>query len=279
MDTSIVPAMQGKRSLRDAIIGTLSAEWPLTTRRIYHHLRAAGFEVSYQAVHKTIKNMVSEEVLAKDGKEYRISLGWTERVEQFTQTIRNIYKQSVTATEVLVRGHANLTFSTVIEMYRFFLDLMISPMTLPVIEKTLSVAYLRHLWFALLGSEREQKDFRTFMTKAKGIVFVRKKSPLDSFLAAYYRELGGAKIRIVLSAKHRLSFDRLVLGDFIADVYYPKSITEVFDSAYSNGIDLSKSHIDRLYRTILYKEVEINVTIYKNPKLAHFIRNAAIKDA
>jgi len=57
------------KSTQDLIIEILSNEWPLTTKQIHNRLkRNHAKNISYQAAHKTIKQMLEEKILLKEKK-------------------------------------------------------------------------------------------------------------------------------------------------------------------------------------------------------------------
>ena len=58
-----------KGSTRDAIIAILSREWPLSAKELYNRVKRenTGSAVSYQAVHKMIKQLLGQQM--RSGKE------------------------------------------------------------------------------------------------------------------------------------------------------------------------------------------------------------------
>ncbi|MBI2675433.1 MAG: hypothetical protein HYX24_03175 [Candidatus Aenigmarchaeota archaeon] len=271
-----IPQTEGRKSVRNAIIDILSVERSLTAKKIYNRVRINGHHVSYQAVHKTLKEMTEAGVLIRQGKEYTISLSWVETINQFANKMKSVYSQTITAMEVLFKDHSNLTFNTVMEMYRYFLEFLSSERCRQVMGEDISLGYLNHMWFSFIGTEDEQQQFREFMKKATGILFIRGNTSIDNLLAAYYTEVG-KDVKVYFGVETKLDFDRIVIGNFIIDVYIPEDIEKVFDLTYSSANVLSDARLSSLYETILYKQAEINVMISLNSKLAAKLRRQAIE--
>ena len=71
MTLSVTIPTPGKgKSVKDCIISILSAEWPLSAKKIYNRIKSGGAEVSYQAVHKALKELSGKGILEKEDKGY-----------------------------------------------------------------------------------------------------------------------------------------------------------------------------------------------------------------
>ena len=71
--------MSKEESISNKIVEVLSETWPLTAKQIYHRLqRNYGASISYQAVHKHIKQMISENILTKKERELSLNSAWIE---------------------------------------------------------------------------------------------------------------------------------------------------------------------------------------------------------
>lgn len=262
--------------MRDTIISILTSEWPLTAKKIYNKVRQNGHNVSYQAVYKTLQEMTADGKLIRQNKEYKISLSWIEKIDQLTSNIKNVYKGSAVAVDILLKDRTNLTFSTVMGLYRFILDLCSLGAIKNSIASSVSLAYMKHAWYAFVGSEREQEQFRQFMSFTQGSIFVGGNSAIDKLLATYYMEIG-KNVKVYTNTDIKLNFDRVVIADFIIDVYFPKEITYIFDWSYTSSNVLSDAKLKKLYDTILYKETEIHVIVNRNKKIADRIRDNALR--
>ncbi len=70
--------------LKNIIIRLLAEEWPLTAKKLFKKAKLEfGKIVSYQAVHKTLQELVSLKVVACKCKEYSLEPFWLQEIEAF----------------------------------------------------------------------------------------------------------------------------------------------------------------------------------------------------
>ncbi len=81
-----------KKPLKNMIIYTLVSEWPLTVRKIYSKLKTSdGINVTYQAVFKTVKELVDRDVLVEKDKRYMLNIGWINMVRDMADMMKKRY--------------------------------------------------------------------------------------------------------------------------------------------------------------------------------------------
>ena len=86
---------KAKKPVSDLVIGLLSEEWPLSTRGLLLRIRhKCGREVSFQAVHKAVRKLYSEEVLARRGRCYSLNRQWLSQTESFLSGVRQQYEST-----------------------------------------------------------------------------------------------------------------------------------------------------------------------------------------
>jgi hypothetical protein len=74
------------------IIEILARESPLTARGAFYKLkRLYGKDISYQAVHKFLKQMAEEKILEKRGIEYFLAVEWVLKLKRFSSLISGDY--------------------------------------------------------------------------------------------------------------------------------------------------------------------------------------------
>ncbi|MFH0969993.1 MAG: hypothetical protein V1776_00855 [Candidatus Diapherotrites archaeon] len=86
-----VPFTGGSQRVRDYVLVILSEEFPLTVKEIYRQVLKQGNNVTYQAVHKVITQLLSENILEKKGKNVQLSSQWIERVKDYAFTVNVAY--------------------------------------------------------------------------------------------------------------------------------------------------------------------------------------------
>lgn len=76
--------------IHELALELLSKKWPLTARVIYFEIKKQKL-VSYQAVHKALKQMVKEKILAKEGQKYQINSEYIAKMREKWVTIEQKY--------------------------------------------------------------------------------------------------------------------------------------------------------------------------------------------
>ena len=89
----ILPEINGKSgSTRDLVISVLSKEWPLTSKEIFARLvKAFASPVTYQAVHKTVAQLVDQKVLVRTDSKYAINPQWLDELAGFARGVKEVY--------------------------------------------------------------------------------------------------------------------------------------------------------------------------------------------
>lgn len=82
-------------SVKDIVIAILCDKWPLTPKSIYNIMkRQYAICVSYQAVHKVIKQLVEKGVLIREDRSYLLNIEWIQRVRKFGEELECVYRNS-----------------------------------------------------------------------------------------------------------------------------------------------------------------------------------------
>jgi len=81
--------------VKDAIVNVLASEWPLTLKEIYFAVvKQYSLRVSYQAVHKALKQLVEFKVLVKQERRYRLNIEWIRNLKMLGASLEKEYSQS-----------------------------------------------------------------------------------------------------------------------------------------------------------------------------------------
>jgi DNA-binding PadR family transcriptional regulator len=80
-----------ENSIKNHIITMLSINWPLSINQIHKELNSKN-KVSYQAIHKAIKQLEEAGYVVGDDREYQINLSWIERLNELTNLVLKNYR-------------------------------------------------------------------------------------------------------------------------------------------------------------------------------------------
>ena len=83
-----------QQNTRDLVVEILSYTWPLSVKKIYHVIKSRyNKPITYQAVYKTIKDMVNEGTLLNRSNEYLLDLTWINNLKEFCRKIESSYSR------------------------------------------------------------------------------------------------------------------------------------------------------------------------------------------
>ena len=81
------------KSLKSAIIHLLTLNWPQSTNDLHQAVkREFHLKISYQAVHKAVRQLQEDEVLLSEGKKYRLNEEWIKEVSRTIAQIESRYQ-------------------------------------------------------------------------------------------------------------------------------------------------------------------------------------------
>jgi len=273
----IIPTMGKPKTVRDVIISILSQEHPLSAKIIYNHTRKKfGLSVTYQAVHKLLKQMTGEGILKREGREYSITLEWTEKNRQFFEELCASQKQGKRPSmeQILGSDLTELKFDNLYSFYSFILN---------VLEKIALandigpfVAEFRHMYWALIGSEKEQACFRAIIERSPGShILCNGDTPTDRMLAKHFENFG---VNVKTGVKCAEKCDMMIGGGFILEIIFDEKLKKDIDKVYKETDKMEAHNFADIYEKMFDKKYEIVVKMKKIGELSDKLVEKAIGD-
>ena len=250
-----------KKSTKSLIIDLLGTNFPLSLTQIYKEIIKTKI-ISYQAVHKTIKELVEEKILEKFGKQYLLNKEWVHnQTKQFTNHYANYFNLSYNANQIDTNSKIQVfRFSSIKELTDFLID-----------------AYSKD-YFKLEGklyfSVRKLLPFipqtiiqfiKQVLKNNKICVLCRGNGISDKVAAKFYRALG-INVKTGVTLPH---YNSALVGNcvmqyffFFNDSYRTKLYSYSEKIKQKTGFSLMKMTSD-----IIYKKIEIFIVINRHPVL------------
>ena len=266
MAEEIIQKIEGK--LKQSIIKLLMQENNLATSQLHNLLeKQMSMNVSYQAVHKTLKQMLEEKILSKNAKNYSINNDWVKELKQFTSSLEDsLLKKKIPDTPTI-----NLTFNSVYELYQFVLKRFDSAANSSN-SSSFACAQLEHLyrWCPLTASKREHEIIKKFSEKVVPFVACSGKTTADEWISQYYEKVGW---KTKLGAKCSSTSDIIVHGSTLIQIFFPQQIKTIFKQKLEKAKNISQLNINEIYDVIFHTKTQIPVIVTKNELLAQNIFN------
>ncbi|MBR9675634.1 hypothetical protein GOV05_01345 [Candidatus Woesearchaeota archaeon] len=91
MNNLWVELTYGSNKGKNLILDILTYKYPLSARKIFYEIKKRGESLTYQAVHKFLKELLNKEVLLEKDKEYMINLDWVYKLENHLNVLKSKY--------------------------------------------------------------------------------------------------------------------------------------------------------------------------------------------
>ncbi len=251
-------------STKQKIIHVLGEEWPLTAKQIYTCIRKnSAITITYQAIHKTLKELLEDGIVSKMESKYSLSKNWVENVKQFGTSLHKRYFEgdSINIKKLLQEGSFNLRFKNPMQMGRFLVEFMKelkeNPST-PIAFKWF------HAWPLVGFSDEEMKGLRQIFSSGPLYIAHKHEMPIDKISLEVFAGFG-AKI-----IKRNLQFneDVMVVGDYVLHVHFdPKKKLEWHKMCMKTSKSNRFGLLQQLFR-ISEDDFPITVLAGKSPELA-----------
>lgn len=258
-----------KKGTKEAIIHILTEEWPLSAKEIHKRLERE-VTISYQGTHKTLNELEETKVIIKKGKEYALNLSTIDENISTLNKIKQNYSKKVGKMSI----NKNITTPQVIHFnnYSNMCVAMAEFLASRILLKdndTHCACTLEYGWWPLRFS------FIDYILLAKAaqknpdsIIIIRKKTPFGEWISKQYKKIN---LRMApLGTTVNIAEDIYTLGDYIMEITFSPETKAMFEKYYN------KCHnIEDIFKEFGLQnepEVDITVTITKNPALAKFLK-------
>lgn len=260
------PLIEKESSTKDIIIEILSEEFPLSIKKIYNTVRKKyRKQVSYQAVHKAVYELLNEKVLFKKRKEYSLSRNYIERLSYFVERLElNYKKERGLFKELSEKNFVIKKLDSQYEMAVFVINVLKNAKKGEVIAIIWPTA-----WPPLTVPENIYSALKEMGKKAEVYCICGGDGFLDKQFAKRWREIG---MNIKLGVKLDRMFETFVLRDLVMLIYQP-SEKRMQKYRYINLIrGLTSFDQDKFFLKIIKEKAEIYAFIIRNPAFADKIK-------
>ncbi len=254
----------GSNSTKGNIIELLSNKWPLTARKIYKKLaRDYALSITYQAVHKALKELTENKVLDKRKQGYLLNKEWIKQLGNFSEKMKDELENLGQKREV--KTIHKLIFNEHREFIKFHLDFVEA--TIEKEKELEMIFHFRHVPYPHVLSNEELKRMKQLMPKMKWSILSKKSTPMGKWCAKQWRKMG---VRVKLGAD--ISADRMmILNDYIINLYTTREAISKWDKAYSVK-SINDFNINLIAESISNPKYKTIITIIKDKEIASLLK-------
>ncbi len=259
------PPTLGANSTKQLIVEILSKEWPLSARSVYSKLtKKHQLSVTYQAVHKALKEMSSQSIIIKDENAYKLHTDWIKQLNEFGEKVRKEYENPKP------RAALEYCFSNLFEAYMFFLSELEKNLEINIDPENTAIFHGLHVWLCLPARSEEEARLKVVTDKTKIYTIGKCNYKIDGIMRKYWESFG---IKMKLDVPCLSNFEVIVIGDNVYYLHFPKELLDKMELIYSKINDITDIDIAMFNKEIIYKPCKIYIVINENKDVAKLIKD------
>ncbi len=262
-----------EENTRNKIIEILSEDWPLTAKKIYNKLqRLYGISVSYQAIHKKLKQMTKEKVLLKNEAGYSISKEWIRTIQKNTSLMAERIEKEQKGTNLveMKEGESkNFEFNGILELGWFLIDKL---MKAPNPEKKPGLALWRFCYSLVGLEEKHLTGFKEVCEMNHWHMLVEEENDTDKMFGKTLKEYGVKEVRFGVKGCATKLSDKMILRDYITEISYPKTFRRLWEIQNRLPKQLAKFNLGKHIQLMRIPNYKMTAIVTRNKKLAEEYR-------
>ncbi len=258
-------------STKQKIVSALSERWPLTAKQIFDRLqREYGAIISYQGVHKIIKELESDMVIGRKKEGYQLSIDW---IQKSKKTFEDVEKRYLQHGKIRIpenfQGAIEIEFDNFTELCVSTAELLLSRQLTDKNDGPNFILTFEYGWWAFkFKFEHLKLLHQMVMSNPKSKHIIRRKTPFGKWIAEQYNRVGG--VGAPVGTKIDINEELIIQGKFVIEVKFDENTLKLFDYYYNKWADIE----DAFKEFGLEEEPKIHAVmrISKNPEMAKFLR-------
>ena len=271
----VIPELGKKpKRVKDMIISILMDEYPLTAKKVFNVLKKRyGISITFQAVNKSVKILVSQGVLQKRGRDLSINRKWVFELRDFVETLQEkCFSERALPSKIKDIGDVRVyRFDNLLDQDKFWCKLH-DKWILEEGNKDKRPAtwWGGHCWWVVGQLDNEDKLVRQMVKYKTPMHWLSKGNAfLDKLASKYYV---GKYLHYKYGDKDSdRSVYIMAIGDYIFESTYPPNILKKLERFYKEVKTAKDMDLGKIMK-ILRQNADIRMTVMKNKVLADQLR-------
>ncbi len=260
-------------STKDKIINLLIHEGELPTKKIHFLLKKQyAMNITYQGVHKLVKQLLSQNVIRQDRNLYSIDKAWIENIKRFISSFENKVPD-----EPDTKFVKNILLRSLKEFDDYYYGLrqgLLKEMSsIPECERRIYY-HLPHCYYALAYPTRETELILELKKlKARAFFISEGNTPIDRWIRDFYKD---SPIDVLLDVEFEKSREIWLYPTAVYEVYYSYKFIEIFKKLYDSTKDIKQIKFNEFLRDVYELEDPIQIIENRNPSVLKTMRNFSL---
>ena len=251
-----IPTLGKPKNVKDAVIAVLTNEWPLSAKKIYNRIRNMGLNVSYQAVHKALCELLQSQILVKMGGGYELNMEWLNEIKKFIEFAGTSYEKN--------KSYQLSENSFNFDNHHDYLLFLVKFLTeVSKYYNEMGVAHLKHLNWPFTTSQIEYEMLKKMFKSYKKIYLLCKSSGYsDKIISKFYNKITD-NISVKFGVNCAVDCETYVCGDFIIQIYYEDRTEKIINQAYKDLKGSMPSAFDKFLGDLFKKTAQNKVCLFQ----------------
>lgn len=253
------PLLLAGETTKGVILRMLADKWPLSIKKIYFGVKKASKKaITYQAVYKSVKELLGEGVLSRQEEEYLISPLWVEKSSEFIGRLAEAYDKSSVSS---ARRLQELNFNSLSEAW----DFLLSRINTDFFGESKEVYIQLRRFFLFPISKEDISRLRDFASRKKVIIMCRGNSIVDKLAAGFLTSLGATVVTGIECARPT---NTLVNGNSVISTYVIGETERANLSEYYKGskdMKISQAGMFKAFSGLFFKKMKVKLVINRDP--------------
>lgn len=266
------------KTLKDKIVIILTYRFPLSVNDIKKQIKKNySMNVSYQAIHKILLELIRERIITKKNKKYSLDIEWLKNLSQFSKKIYvnyskvNLYSVNLVK-ELNKEGDSiSLAFNTIRELDNFFLELMESYDSI-LEEEDKIIMHYTHNWWPLVYGYKEYEINIKPLTKDRFYCVCGSDLPIDKWCCDFENGIG---MKVKYSNNPSLNWHLNTFGNLIIQFHMDEKISKELYDYFEATKTIKNLDLTKLLK-ILNLKGNFRITITKNTALSNQIKKSVL---
>ncbi|MBI5553928.1 MAG: hypothetical protein HY917_04275 [Candidatus Diapherotrites archaeon] len=248
-------------SSKDLVVQVLAQKWPLKTKSIHSAIsHEFGREMSYQAVHKHLNELLERKVVVKNADGFKLNLEWIDLTQKEASRLLEKYRSNSGA-----GPQSAYLLNSLHEVDQFLLGLV--GQNIPKDRPFLGV-YWNHFYVPLMAFNKDYYLIQQLASNFDSLFMTSGSTAIDSWCAGWWNRFG---VKTLTGVKPGIPENSLIYGDFLVQVIYPKELQKAIHSLYKSAKRVEELDLHKLFELINQKN-EIPVLVTRDQVVAGKMR-------
>lgn len=256
-------------SVEDFVVLALSRNQSLSAKGVFSDIKRHGFGVTYQAVHKKLKELTNEKVLIFEGQKYKINREWILNSRSF---LDNLDLEMVKSAEKVEKKEAVcLSFDSYTDFAGHMLREFAKERDLE--PGGICTTCQRHFYWIFSIGKADYDLLKKLGGSGKSYIVCEGKALLDKLLSPIYKKFGW---KVVTGITYSENYDLVVYQDWIHQIFFSKE-QKRFIEKVCKKIKKPEELTTEFHRKYFENRGKIKVIIFKDKELALQLRADALR--